>query len=85
MSARATTTTSLPPPLRFSPPSFVESTRAKTDDERPGRRLHAGYDDARRLCETGECEKCRSQVYGEKDIQVRSPPRPAETQLCNFF
>ena len=64
--------------------AFVESTRAKTDDERPGRRLHAGYDDARRLCETGECATCRSQVYGEKDIQVRRLLRPPETQLCIF-
>ena len=80
----ATATSSLPPSSLLAP-LLVESTRAKTDDERPGRRLHAGYDDARRLCETGECATCRSQVYGEKDIQVRRPPRPAETQLCNFF
>ena len=85
MSARATATSSLPPPLRASrPTSFVESTRAKTDDERPARRLHAGYDDARRLCETGECATCRSQVYGEKDIQVRRLPRPPDAQLCIF-
>ena len=64
------------PPFFFRPPPPFDAL--KTDAERPTHSRCAGYDDARRMCESGLCATCGAQVHGEKDIQVRRPPRPRE-------
>ena len=75
--------------LASSPSSLLaplpsSRARAQTDDERPARRLHAGYDDARRLCETGVRDVPLAGLRGE-GYPGAAPARAARDPAVHFL
>ena len=74
-------TTSLPP-FRLAP--FLRRARAQGSDERPGRRLHAGYDDARALCGQASARRAARRSTGRRISRCGARPAPPGPSCAIF-